>query len=366
MTSTSQERKNVMKKELSSVARITCFALISGLAFVVAGYIAYVHIQPFGPAAVRIGVVIADNIYSQGKAYEGFLRKHSLVDKKRRYDISPFYFYGEDDKSLQCAIAALKCWHPDVVVVDGYFATPRVAAAVVDKPIVFIGLDDCVERGLVQSFDRPGGLITGVINGSYDYLAMPAMLLAVKPGARKVLIPYDLADDVGGLVLRDAQQLQALFTQNKVETTIFPLTDMSRALADLRPLMKEHDVLMTLEIDPLESLTVPLVQLCEETQTTLFTGSLGGMAEGAMLSFGGHAQVPGKAAFVLVQKIIEEGIAPGDVPIVLVTGNRQFVINAHKAEKQHMLPVSEQAVRLRMLRYVHSQQYRANLKIVVT
>ncbi|MDQ5941054.1 MAG: putative tryptophan/tyrosine transport system substrate-binding protein [Candidatus Dependentiae bacterium] len=349
------------KKSLPFLWKATCITFVGVLTV---GYAWYYFAVPTGPVPVRVGFVLAHNVYAHRKAYEGFLRKHSQVEKKRVYDVRPFYFKEDEPTSLVSVVKELRRWKPDVVVVDGYFATPYVAREMSDYPVVFIGVDDCVERKLVDSFERPGGHVTGVISGEYDRLAMAAMLQVVKPGACNVLLPYDLNDDVGGLVVRDARAVKRLLAREKVNTTIFPISDMAHALEEIAPLLQSHDVLLTLECDPLEYLIEPLVALCEKTETTFFPGSLGGMEAGAMFAFGGHAQVPGKMAFVLVQKIVEEGVLPAELPIAQVTGHRQFVINASKAAVQHMQPVNEQAVRLRLLRYNSSAPFELNLKIV--
>jgi len=340
------------------------WCLIGGALMAAGGAVYYYSIYQYRVPAVRVGLVLARNIYSHTKAYEGFLRKHSQVEKKKVYEMRPFYFQGDEHESIAKAVQELCSWEPDVVVVDGYFATPYVAGEVKDRPIVFIGVDDCVERKLVSSLERPGGMITGVIAGDYDRLAMAAMLQSVKPGARNVLLPYDLNDDVGGLVIRDAKAVARMLAKEKVAVTILPLKDMSDALGVLTPLLKEHDVLMTLECDPLEALMEPLVSLCKKTETTFFPGSLGGMEAGSVLSFGGHAQVLGKRAFLMVQMIAEEGKLPADMPIERVTGHRQLVINASQAATQHMQPINEKAVRLRLLRYNNSSFYELNLKIL--
>src|SRR5262249_43472244 len=62
-------------------------------------------------------------------------------------------------------------------------------------PIVFAGWVDPLGAGLIQSFARPGGNITGVTNLSLEL--GPKRLQVFQdliPGLKRVLFPYDAAD----------------------------------------------------------------------------------------------------------------------------------------------------------------------------
>ena len=59
-------------------------------------------------------------------------------------------------------------------------------------PIVFVGSGDPVELGLVQSFARPGGNITGIAD--LDVELVPKRMEIFReliPGLKRVLVPYD-------------------------------------------------------------------------------------------------------------------------------------------------------------------------------
>ncbi|TMH00990.1 MAG: ABC transporter substrate-binding protein, partial [Betaproteobacteria bacterium] len=60
--------------------------------------------------------------------------------------------------------------NPDVIVVGGSEATKAMKEATRSIPIVFIGPSYPVEEGLVGSFARPGGNITGITVAQSDHV----------------------------------------------------------------------------------------------------------------------------------------------------------------------------------------------------
>ena len=316
------------------------------------------------PVRPRIAFLIAANLYNDRLAYEGFLKKRSLVAGGERYDVQPFYFHGNRDESLQAAVAQMQGWGPSLIVACGYYAAPRIALLLPKIPLVFIGVDDCIARGLVDSLQSPGNKVSGVIAAEYDVAVMAYMLQAVKPGARAVLIPYDVADDVGGLVAHTIEWVTSILSPFNIRVTALPLTDMAQASAAIKPQLSEHDVLLTLEIDPLDDILGELVALCNATKTTLFVGTMGGVEAGAVLSFGGHMQVLGKAAFVQADAFMRGAGGGKGVPIARVSGHRQFVLNSAVAMAQGLGCPQEEAIRLRMLRFENNAPYLPNFKFL--
>ena len=78
---------------------------------------------------------------------------------------------------LRGASAELLALNPDVIVVGGSEATRAMKEATRSIPIVFIGPSYPVEEGLVASFARPGGNVTGVSVAMSDYVTKLLQLL---------------------------------------------------------------------------------------------------------------------------------------------------------------------------------------------
>ena len=92
-------------------------------------------------------------------------------------------------EQLRDAAAEMVGLNPDVIVVGGSEATKALKEATRTIPIVFIGPSYPVEEGLVQSFARPGGNITGITVAQSDHTAkMLQLLLDVAPALTDVSV----------------------------------------------------------------------------------------------------------------------------------------------------------------------------------
>ena len=98
-------------------------------------------------------------------------------------------------------------------------------------PIVFAGVGDPIALGLIESFARPGGNITGVTDLSLELSAKRLEVFRdLLPGLKRVLYPYSPADDLSAKTARGyrdaARRLgidlveQAIGTQEEARTII--------------------------------------------------------------------------------------------------------------------------------------------------
>ena len=94
----------------------------------------------------------------------------------------------------------------DVIVVGGSEATKALKEATRSIPIVFVGPSYPVEEGLVESFARPGGNITGITMAQSDHVAkMLQLLLDVAPSLSDVGVIWSPANSGNTFTLRDME-----------------------------------------------------------------------------------------------------------------------------------------------------------------
>ena len=96
--------------------------------------------------------------------------------RRRTVTIDWRYWEGKPDR-LRDAVAELVRLNPDVIVVGGSEATKAMKAATQSIPIVFSGPSYPIEEGLVESFARPGGNVTGITIAQSDHVPKLLQLL---------------------------------------------------------------------------------------------------------------------------------------------------------------------------------------------
>lgn len=156
------------------------------------------------PRLPRIGVLYqfqtgaGTEVLRQGLRDLGYVEGRTAVIEWR-------YWEGKPER-LRDAAAELVRLNLDVIVVGGSEATKAMKEATRSIPIVFIGPSYPVEEGLVESFARPGGNITGITVAQSDHVAkLLQMLLDVVPALSDVAVIWSPANAGATFLLRDAE-----------------------------------------------------------------------------------------------------------------------------------------------------------------
>jgi putative ABC transport system substrate-binding protein len=191
-------------------------------------------------------------------------------------------------------------------------------------PIVFAGGGDPVGQGLVQSFARPGGNITGVTN--QDLELAPKRLEVFReivPGLKRVLFPYDPTEAFSleeAKVYRDAARRLGMVLVEK------PVRSQEEAQATLGQIRKG-------EVDGILgprslSSNIPgfvLEATSERAIPTMFPDTWYVEHKGGLASYGPDFYASGRQAARLVDKILK-GASPARIPVEVNT-KLEFAIN---------------------------------------
>jgi putative tryptophan/tyrosine transport system substrate-binding protein len=201
---------------------------------------------------------------------------------------------------------------------DILFPTDANAARAAQKatnrtPIVFAAVDnDPVQLGLVQSFARPGGNITGVFDGDLDLNAKRLEIFKeMLPGLKRVLFPYDPSDAYAVAAARayrdGARQLGVMLVEKPVRTEEEARTTLTRLRkADADGIIAQ----------PTLSLNIPGFVLDVTSQRpipTMFNGTFF-VERGGLVSYGPDWYESGRQAARLLVKVLK-GEDPGRIPV---------------------------------------------------
>jgi putative ABC transport system substrate-binding protein len=238
-------------------------------------------------------------------------------------------FTQGDLAALPAAAHDLVQYGVDIIFAENDDSAKAAQMATSRVPIVFTGGADPVGRGLIQSFARPGGNITGV-TGLYLELSPKRLEVfhEIVPGLKRVLFPYDAADAhavAAAKVYREAaHRLGIELTEKAVRTA-------GEAQATLAQTSKgEVDGIL---MPPFSlSLNIPgfiLEATSQRAIPTMFNSAFW-VEHGGLASYGPDLHEMGRQAARLVDKILK-GANPAEIPVE-VSPKVEFVINLKVAK----------------------------------
>jgi putative tryptophan/tyrosine transport system substrate-binding protein len=250
--------------------------------------------------------------YIEGQDYE-------LVDRYAEYQVDRL-------PAVAAEVVALK---PTVIVagaVDTAVAARKITSTI---PIVSGALADAQHLGLIDSYSRPGGNVTGIT----PYIAnLPAkqMELAceVVPGARKVGLIGNV-NDPKAPPQRD--ELEGVAKKLGI-TVLTPKVDTPDDLSDaVGTLAKEHvDVVIVLETTMLLAQRREIALLLAANRLPAVYGYRDHADSGGLISYGVDLSWCWRRVATYVVKILS-GAAPGDLPVEFPP-KLQMVVNLSTAK----------------------------------
>ena len=215
----------------------------------------------------------------------------------------------------------------DLLFVEEAGSAKAAQGATTRIPIIVGGVGDPIGLGLIQSFTRPGGNITGVTD--LDFELGPKRLEVFRemlPTLRRVLFPYHASDPYS---LAEAKAYHAAAQHLGITVVEMPLRTQDEAQAALARLRKgEVDGILAPHSSALNIPGFVLEATSKRAIPTMFGASFWVEREG-LASYGPDYHETGRQAARLVDKILK-GALPGTIPVE-VNRKVEFVINAKVA-----------------------------------
>ena len=276
---------------------------------------------PFATAAqqggrlARIGVLLPGNagtgteVLRQGLRELGYVEGRTAVIEWRWWEGKP--------ERLGDAAAEMVRLNPDVIVVTGSEATKAMKEATRSIPIVFSGPSYPVEEGLVASFARPGGNITGITVAQSDHVAkMLQLLLDVAPPLSNVGVIWSPANPGSTFILRDTETAARGMKLRVVPVAMVNDADVESALAAIaRARPGALIVLATTFLNTVESISAGRIgELAIRLQIPSITASKALMERGLLMSYGADPRDVQRRIPSYVDRILK-GAKPADVPV---------------------------------------------------
>jgi putative ABC transport system substrate-binding protein len=200
----------------------------------------------------------------------------------------------------------------DIIFCLGELEAKAAQQATTTHPIVFSAVGDPVGLGLIQSYARPGGNMTGVTDLNIEVSAKRLELFQdLLPGLQRVLYPYHAHNAHQAAILQQyraaAQRLGIMLVERKLRT----MEEARDALAGVRK--ADIDGMLA---PPGVDLNIPGFVLDATTRQgipSMFDSAFY-LQDGGLASYGPSWFASGRQVARLVDKIIK-GAHPGDIPV---------------------------------------------------
>ena len=239
-------------------------------------------------------------------------------------------FTQGDLAALPAAARDLVQYEVDLIFASDIPAAKAAQMATTRIPIVFAGLGgNPVELGLIQSFARPGGNMTGVVNLDVDLGPKRLEVFrALIPGLHRVLFPYDPTDASSVAAARGYREAAHTLGLVLVEQPVQTQAEAQAILAQVR-----KDAVDGILQPPHMAWNIPgfiLETARQQGIPAMFTGAFFVEQSGGLASYGPDPYASGRQAARLVDKILH-GTKPEELPVE-TNAKIEFVINLKAAQ----------------------------------
>ena len=216
----------------------------------------------------------------------------------------------------------------DIIFCVGESEAKAAQQATTTNPIVFAAVGDPVGQGLIDSYARPGGNITGVTDLEIVLSAKRLQLFKeLLPRLKRVLVPYSASNAHHAANVTQyraaAPRLGIVLVERKLRT----MEEARDALARVRK--EDFDGILAARDADLNIPGFVLETTARQGIPSMFASSFW-LKDGAFASYGPSLVASGRQAARLVDKIIK-GANPGEIPVE-VDQYFEFAINLKAAK----------------------------------
>jgi putative ABC transport system substrate-binding protein len=259
----------------------------------------------------RIGVLypghtlINTEVLRQGLRELGYVEGRTAVIEWRSWEGKP-----ERLREVSTEMARLNL---DVIVVGGSEAAKAMKEATRSIPIVFFGPSYPVEEGLVESFARPGGNLTGITVAQSDHVAkLLQLLLDVAPSLSDVGVIWSPANPGSAFTFRDTEKAARGL---KVKVLSVPMASAADVEPALAAMARARPGALILHPAPIPSATVERIgALAIRLRIPSITAAKALMQRGLLMSYGADFRDVERRIPSYVDRILK-GAKPADMAV---------------------------------------------------
>ena len=260
----------------------------------------------------HVGVVLAGGPYLA--ALEGLRTglKEAGLEEGRHYVLHVHDVKG-DPNAVGPAARALEREKVDLIYAVTTSITLATRQATARVPIVFYAGSDPVTAGLVQSFRKPGGRLTGVYSRTVDLTPKRFELLkAMLPGLRRVVTFYRRDNAVA---VRSIQAMRAGARELKIELLERPVVSSDDLRSSLRALKPgAADAYLQAGDATIVSQTDMILDAARAKKLPTMFSDETSVVRGGLACYGLNYRTASRRAATYVRRVLL-GTDPGELPV---------------------------------------------------
>jgi putative tryptophan/tyrosine transport system substrate-binding protein len=224
---------------------------------------------------------------------------------------------GDIDNASKFAKELLSL-QPEVILSSATPATVAIHRQTRTIPIVFVVVSDPIGSGLVQSFARPGGNVTGFVNQEASLAEKwLELLLEIAPNPGRVVVIFNpLTATYADYYLQPLKRAAAAFKAKLIPTAVSSDDEIERAIADLERERGDRLIVMTDSFMYVHRKTI--IELTARYKVPAIHPSTSMVTEGGLISYSVDNADLFRRAADYVDRILK-GTKPADLPVQFPT-----------------------------------------------
>ncbi|MFM0713508.1 ABC transporter substrate-binding protein [Streptococcus suis] len=250
---------------------------------------------------VKVGVLQYMEHESLTAAREGFVAELEANGYKEGEKLVLDYQNAQGDQANLQTISEQLIDGSDIVLAIATPSAQSLATVSTETPIVFTAVTDPLSADLVESIEKPGGLLTGTSDQAPIDKQVELLGQAV-PNAKTVGILYTTSERNSEVQVEQAKELLEKAGYKVVVKGITSTNEVQDATTSL---MKDVDALFIPTDNTVASTMTMIGELSVEHKVPVIGGSTDMVDEGGLLTYGTNYEALGRQTAKMAIKIIE-------------------------------------------------------------
>ncbi|HFI0586628.1 TPA: ABC transporter substrate-binding protein [Streptococcus suis] len=252
-------------------------------------------------AVVKVGVLQYMEHESLTAAREGFVAELEANGYKEGEKLVLDYQNAQGDQANLQTISEQLIDGNDIILAIATPSAQSLATVSTETPIVFTAVTDPLSADLVESIEKPGGLLTGTSDQAPIDKQVELLGQAV-PDAKTVGILYTTSERNSEVQVEQAKELLEKAGYKVVVKGITSTNEVQDATTSL---MKDVDALFIPTDNTVASTMTMIGELSVEHKVPVIGGSTDMVDEGGLLTYGTNYEALGRQTAKMAIKIIE-------------------------------------------------------------